>query len=183
MDQSDEIPIESNITTQELSTQLADIGGDMCLQVLANLSSKLESSFPQNEPDACYAPKITLEDTYIDWTTMTSAEVWNKFRAFGFQKQFRLRCAYHNGTSLDLIKLAEIELINKADLNLPAEFGPGDVWFSKTMKKLIIGCKSGCIVCSNLYVSDKRRQTAVDFYNGFMQTRLKRGEKILFQNT
>jgi len=182
LDQSSEIPIGSHITSQELTNKLADIGGEMCLQTLTNLPSKLQNGKLQNDYEASYAFKITPDDTYIDWNRMTATEVWNKFRAFGLQKKFRLRCTYHNGTSRNMIKLAEIDIPDEKDLTLPTILAPGEVHFHKNSRKLFIGCKTGCIACSNLCISDRKLQSAFDFYNGFMQTRLKRGEKILFEN-
>ena len=183
LDQSKEIPIANHANSLELSSKLADIGANLCLKTLAELPLKLENAKPQNQSNASYAHKITLEDTNVNWNTVTASQLWNKFRAFGFQKQFRLRCFYDNGGSVNIIKLAEIEPVDSTELKIPTGFNAGDVHFDKKSKKLIIGCKSGAIACLSLYVSNRRLQTAADFYNGFMQTRLKRGEKILFKST
>ena len=179
---SAEVLIDDDMFSFELSDKLAKIGGDMLVDCMINLPVMLHNSTAQDEIKATYAPKICEDDLYIDWNSLTANDVWNKYRAYGFNKSSCLRCFY-NGKLVNgnLIKLTTLERAAVSDL--PAELRPGEVVFDRKSRKLLIACKSGGVACSKLNIVGRRPQTAVDFYNGFMQTRIKRGEVILFQNT
>ena len=58
------IPITTETTTAILHDQLAEIGAQLILSVLADSPMMV----PQNDAGATYAPKLTKDDGRIDWT-------------------------------------------------------------------------------------------------------------------
>lgn len=85
------------VSVQELSTQLGAQGADMLVDCIKNRlylygSSDLEllsSSELENDSrefslaSARHAPKITKDDRYIDWDTMTAADILRRHKVIG----------------------------------------------------------------------------------------------------
>lgn len=170
---SDPITITDDVTSRELNTSLADVGADLLVETLTHLPNKLRGSTPQDGSTGSKAPKITLDDTYIDFNQLTSVQVWNKYRAYGFTKKFSLRC------SLDgqMVRLKEFVKPDSNDMFPNDE--PGLVRYHKKSKSLLISCKQGVIACTKLTLTGPI--TPLDFNNGQIQWRHKIGKKVIFE--
>ncbi|UTO28467.1 methionyl-tRNA formyltransferase [Bartonella harrusi] len=65
---SHSIPITNNMTTFELSNELAQIGAKLMVETLSALEKGQLKLTPQSEKNITYASKIKKEETRIDWT-------------------------------------------------------------------------------------------------------------------
>ena len=181
---SNEVSIDDVIKVDELTRVLADVGARLCLDTLKKLPEQISNARKQIREDASFARKLTTEDTHLNWNSMTAEDIWNKYRAFGCKKDYLLRCRY-NGKLVDgnIIKFVELKPVSNDLLcTLSVTTDPGSVMFHKPSKSLLIACKRGYISCTKLIISGRKPLSAVDFNNGFMQARLKRGEQIIFCN-
>lgn len=77
------IPDGSDLVS--LKAQLGTQSASLMLKVLEDLPNAHNQSWPQDEAQMTRAPKITLQDRYIDWENMTADEIALKSRAFGRQ--------------------------------------------------------------------------------------------------
>lgn len=74
---SQSTPITATTTSATLHDQLADIGADLIIRVLADLPKP----HPQPAEGATYAPKLTRSDGQIDWTK-PAEDIGRRIRAF-----------------------------------------------------------------------------------------------------
>jgi len=157
-----------------VTDRLAHVGADLCCYVLSDYNSRLSEAVVQSNTDATYAPKLTLDDTYVNFQQLTATDVFNKFRALGYAKKYYLRCYFNK----QLVRFADLKLCEETDVPL---LSPGQVIYNKKQKSLIIGCKNdSAVTCRKLIL--KKALSATDFYNGQMQSRLKRGEIIILKS-
>lgn len=167
------VAIDDETTSEQLNTTLANIGAQLLVETLSDLPSKSDNSTEQDVGSGSRASKISLNDTYIDFNSATAVEIWNKYRAFGYTKHFPLRCSLEG----QMVRLTEFL---KPDANDHSTWEqPGQVRYDKKSKSLVIACKRGVIRCTKLTLV--RPITALDFKNGQIQIRHKRGEKTVFE--
>nr|CAB3264047.1 methionyl-tRNA formyltransferase, mitochondrial [Phallusia mammillata] len=174
--QSKPVTISDQTFAFETYEKLATIGAELCIEVLTDLPSKLANAREQDQSGVTQAPRLTLNDTLINFQTMTSTDIWNKYRAFGDQKYFLLRCMFQE----QMVKLAEIKQCSESQARVVAEDAlPGQVFFHVPTKTLITKCKSGYIGCTKLIIQSKVI-LAQDFKNGYLQRELKKGKTVFF---
>lgn len=73
--------IRPDDTTGSLSLELAKSGSDLMLEVLRKLVSGTTERIPQNNAEASYAPKITKEQTLVEWARPAD-QIERTIRAF-----------------------------------------------------------------------------------------------------
>jgi methionyl-tRNA formyltransferase len=78
---TDRLLIGQDATGGEIHDQLSLMGASLMLTALAKLEAGTLTFKAQREEGATYAPKISKEETRIDWT-QASTEVHNRIRAF-----------------------------------------------------------------------------------------------------
>jgi methionyl-tRNA formyltransferase len=77
-----ETPILPSDTGDTLRARLADLGGELLVEVLRNLTAQpAQKPVPQDEAGACYAAKLKPDEARIDWT-QPAVELARKVRAF-----------------------------------------------------------------------------------------------------
>ena len=77
-----EIQISEKHTTEELTKVLAELGAQLMIEVMSELTVKGElKSTPQDEASVTYAEKVTKEESKIDWHD-SSLVIARKIRAF-----------------------------------------------------------------------------------------------------
>ncbi len=74
-----EVPIPPNQTAGELSVEVAEIGADLLIRALDGLEKGTIHPVPQDESKACWAPRITKEQSAISWQTAAS-HIHNQIR-------------------------------------------------------------------------------------------------------
>lgn len=175
LEKSEEINVKQEWTSEDLGIALEDAASRCLLKCLADIESHLANATEQIG-EVTHAPKITTEYSTISWETQTAEEIYLRYKAFGFKKDFVLRTTYQEKG----IKLQRIVSIDKEEVSssLIESTKPGDVRFNKITRTIHVRCKDTFIGVTKL-IYGKPLQ-AQDFYNGSMQARIKNGEKIRF---
>jgi len=75
------IPIHDDETYGELQNRLAELGALTLIEALALIEINESEEVPQDDSLATYAPKVTREDSRVDWT-LSSEEVIRIVRAY-----------------------------------------------------------------------------------------------------
>ena len=75
------IPILHNDNTKILYDKLAILGAECVVETLNLLKNQKIVAIPQNEQEACYAPKLKKEEAKINWK-LSAKEISNSIRAF-----------------------------------------------------------------------------------------------------
>ena len=61
-------PIDADETSVDVERDLARIGAGLLVDVVDRLATGSASEMPQNDADATYAPRLTKEDSALDWS-------------------------------------------------------------------------------------------------------------------
>jgi methionyl-tRNA formyltransferase len=75
------LPIGPGVTTPGLTADLARIGANLLVEVLAGIEDGSAVAGPQDDAAATYAQRLTRADAQLDWATMSAAEVDRRVRA------------------------------------------------------------------------------------------------------
>ena len=75
------VPIGPGVTTPDLTEDLARIGANLLVQVLAGLEDGSAVAEPQDPSEATYAPRLTRADGRLDWAAMSAVEIDRRVRA------------------------------------------------------------------------------------------------------
>nr|XP_002129780.1 methionyl-tRNA formyltransferase, mitochondrial [Ciona intestinalis] len=172
---SSPVVIDDHVNSDELTQKLAYIGADLCLEVLWNFPERIANAKEQDRKLISYAPKINVQETFINWESMTPETILKNFRAFGYQKDYFLRCEY-NGQMIKFLQLSSCTVEQTAFVsgNCP----PGMVSYHKPSKTLLVKCCSGHVACTKLLYG--KILSSADFYNGFWQKVKKQGKNVQF---
>jgi len=168
-----DIQISDEVFGSDLTEQMSISAANLLIETLKDFPNKLQQAKPQQLNEGSWAPKISLSDCFVDFSILTAEQVWNKFRAFGFKKDFHLRCSFEG----KLLRFVEFLKPNTSNMTLSEN--PGRVRFDKMSKSLIIECLKGEIKCRKLIFV--KPITAADFYNGQIQNRRKIGQVVELQ--
>ncbi len=142
-----EVPIGGNECFTELSPRLAGIGAEMIVEVLSDPDSL--QPVPQPAVGATPAPKITKQETQIDWT-LPAIEVCWKIRGLARSPG---AWTWFDGVRLKIL----------AGRVVDAEGRPGEVIDGK----LTVVCGSGAVQLLELQRPGKRIASAVEFLRGW----------------
>jgi len=170
---SDDITIDNDVTSTELTDRMAVLGADLLVTTLSDLPNKLNSCKPQLMSEGSRAPKITIDDCGVSFEDLTDEEVWNKFRAFGHVTKYQLKATFEG----QLVKFVEFKNPKVESFSGDCSSPPGSVVYLKKDKSLAIKCKRGWIKCTKLKMN--RPITATDFKNAQIVRRKKMGQKII----
>jgi methionyl-tRNA formyltransferase len=75
------LPIGPGVTTPDLTADLARIGANLLVEVLAGLEDGSAVAEPQDDAVATYAPRLTRADAHVDWSVLSAVEVDRRVRA------------------------------------------------------------------------------------------------------
>jgi methionyl-tRNA formyltransferase len=75
------LPIGAGVTTPDLTADLARIGANLLVEVLAGLEDGSAVAEPQDDASATYAPRLTRADGVLDWAALSAVEVDRRVRA------------------------------------------------------------------------------------------------------
>jgi methionyl-tRNA formyltransferase len=75
------LPLGPGVTTPDLTGDLARIGANLLVEVLAGLEDGSAVAEPQDESLATYAPRLTRADARMDWAALSAVEVDRRVRA------------------------------------------------------------------------------------------------------
>ncbi len=152
------VPIQSSTTSGELLTQLATVGSDVLRDCLDNLAAGTAEFTPQEDSQSSYAPKISAENTQIDWTASAN----------------RIDCAiraYNPApgawTTLDGQRFKiylGMPATETADSEQAKQLAPGEIATTKTA--LYVGTGEGILELTEIQPFGKKRMAAADYIRG-----------------
>jgi len=150
------VPIPPEVTTPEMEQQLAEIGGDLLLDVLDMIQKGQAAEVPQDERDATYAKKFEKNDGRIDWRK-PAFRIQNFVRAL---VPFPGAFAFLGRTRVTLHKVAGRRYPQKPDHR------PGAI-LQADREGLRVACSDGDVTVLEIQPENKRRMPAADFVNGY----------------
>ena len=151
------IEIAKTETAGSLHDQLANLTASCLGNVIDTAPNSLTSPTPQSEDGVTYAPKITSEDSMIDWARPATSLDYH-IRAFTPYPR-----AWCNGPK------GRLSILQAQHIHLP-ENAPNDV-VGKFLGQhddgsMIIGCGVDALAIGQLQPAGKTAMSAVDFLNG-----------------
>jgi methionyl-tRNA formyltransferase len=150
---ADHLMVGPDATAGEIHDQLSLMGASLMLSALSALErGKLKFS-PQPREGATYAPKITKEETRIDWT-MSGAEVHNRIRAL----------SPHPGAWFEALLGGKGERVRALrSVLVPGKGEPGQLLDAN----LTVACGSSAVRLTQVQRAGKRSMGGADFLRGF----------------
>ncbi len=150
---ADRLLIGPDATGGEIHDQLSLMGAGLMLSALALLESGELSFAPQPQEGVTYAPKISKEETRIDWTK-TAPEVHNRIRGLSPYPGAWFEALL--GGKAERIKVLRSVLV-------PGKGDPGQLLDSS----LTVACGSSAVRLTQVQRSGKRPMGGADFLRGF----------------
>jgi methionyl-tRNA formyltransferase len=147
-----ELPIESDDTSETLAQKLAPAGADLMIETLAGLEAGTVHPRKQDDARASLAPILKREDGRIDFSR-SAREIYNRLRGFqpwpGAYTNFR-------GKNLQILKAQPAtDPVPPAEIKVVAD-------------RLLIGCaQNTSLEVLELQLEGKKRTSAKDFIHGY----------------
>ncbi|KAI0031861.1 formyl transferase, partial [Vararia minispora EC-137] len=158
-------PIPANATFPSLRDALAQMGGDLLVSVLRGmLTGVLTCGAPQTPPSPATprANKILTSDAFIDFTSLSAAEIIRRHRAISHQEPLvaflssKLRVQFHEPSVRDMPS---------------PPFAPSSGWLDKKTGCLLVVCHDGSVLAVPKLKSDSRALLmAKEWWNGAPRT-------------
>jgi len=153
--------IDSVSTMSKVSLELADLGGELLLQVLRDLPGHRQRSISQDGSDGTKAPKLSPKERFIgNWSNVTM--VFNKYRVFE-----QLNCYYKSAKTHQVVSLYDLSQPTKL---FDKKGAYGDVLLSKDRTVLFIRCgeEHEWLPVKRLQLEGKSAVSPNEFYNGYL---------------
>ena len=151
----DHIEIDHDETSDSLEKKMSKVSSSKIVEVIDLIAENKLKLISQNNESATYAPKISREETKINWSMKATAIA-----------------SLINGLSPSP---AAYGLLNKQRINFylaeaveKESLGPGKI-VEVSKNKLLVGAKDFCVSIKELSRSGKKRQKYESFYNGSKQ--------------
>src|SRR5574337_1781676 len=146
-------PIGPRDTTGTLGERLAVIGAELLCQALDQVARKTVHPTPQDERLATYAPKLTVDETHLDWTRDARA----------LDCLIRGLCPAHGAvTSVGGRRVKVLE----AELDAATDSPPGTVCAIDRAKGVLVAAGQGGLWLTQVQPENRRIMTAAEFASG-----------------
>lgn len=144
------VPLDNEITYPELADNMANLGAQMLVEVLADIDNIKPQK--QTEDGACYAKKIVKEEGELSWGE-SSEQLMRKIRVFNpWPSTF-----FYDGDE-------KIKVLAAKSENTPHDHKPGTVIDKKL---LTIACAKGVFQPLIMQRSGKKPTATTDFLRGY----------------
>jgi methionyl-tRNA formyltransferase len=150
------LPIEPNEVATELAARLSELGAEAVVETLRLIEQGNLTLIQQDNSLATKAPKLTKENTRIDWTK-SAREVFNFIRGLS-----------ERPTAWTTLDGKQVKLY-RAALFFETETGEAGKWILGD-DTLYVQCQSGIIEILSLQQEGKKRMRTSDFLRGFHPT-------------
>jgi methionyl-tRNA formyltransferase len=142
------VPLDLSSTTGDIHHQLAHIGSDLLLEVIANIINNNIVATPQDNHAVIYADKITKQECELDFVNQTATQIIQKINGLNpFPSAFFIK-------NNQRYKIHQAELIEKSGI-------AGDI-----DDNFIIYCQSYAIRPVIIQKEGRQKQHITDFLNG-----------------
>jgi methionyl-tRNA formyltransferase len=150
-----QIPIEQQDTARTLQDKLAKLGAAVLVDTLEKIAQGAIEPRAQDDAEACYARKLSKEETWIDWR-QPALRIARKIRAFD---PWPVACTRLQGKSIRVWR-AEIESEVNAEETLPGTI------LSVNADGIRVASGAGVLALLRLQAEGGRVMDAVAFVNG-----------------
>lgn len=148
-----QVKIEEDDDYTTLQDKLADVGGDMLVEVLDLFALGQVKTFKQDDDKATFCRKLEKSDAFLD-LNKTASEIVNQSRALCEMGVFML-------VDGQRLKVAQIKNVGKDFQNLKI----GEV--APVKGRIILGCSDGAVEIGKCLSKNGKMISAKDFLNGF----------------
>lgn len=148
-----QVKIEEDDDYTTLQDKLADVGGDMLVEVLDLFALGQVKTFKQDDDKATFCRKLEKSDAFLDLNN-TASEIVNQSRALCEMGVFIL-------VDGQRLKVAQIKNVGKDFQNLKI----GEV--APVKGRIILGCSDGAVEIGKCLSKNGKMVPAKDFLNGF----------------
>ena len=148
-----QVKIEEDDDYTTLQEKLADVGGDMLVEVLDLFEKGQVKTFKQDDDKATFCRKLEKSDAFLDLNN-TASEIVNQSRALCEMGVFIL-------VDGQRLKVAQIKNVGKDFQNLKI----GEV--APVKGRIILGCSDGAVEIGKCLSKNGKMVPAKDFLNGF----------------
>lgn len=148
-----QVKIEEDDDYTTLQDKLADVGGDMLVEVLDLFALGQVKTFKQDDDKATFCRKLEKSDAFLD-LNRTASEIVNQSRALCEMGVFIL-------VDGQRLKVSQIKNVSKDFQNLKI----GEV--APVKGKIILGCSDGAVEIGKCLSKNGKMVPAKDFLNGF----------------
>jgi methionyl-tRNA formyltransferase len=149
------LPILENDTTKSLHDKLAQLGGELIVSALHQLTKGALKETPQALKGISYAEKINKEEAALDFSC-SAQDIYNKIRAFNPFPGATIEIDDHR-----------IKVWNAQIVHLSQQGKIGEVLAASPEEGLIVQCKKGIIRLTELQKQGGKRLRDVEFVKGF----------------
>ncbi|XP_062607513.1 methionyl-tRNA formyltransferase, mitochondrial-like [Saccostrea cucullata] len=167
-------PIPNRVTAPELRQIMAERGCNVMMEALSNLPELERRVVEQSEIGVTYAHKISRHASFVDWENQTYQCIDRQHRAL---HEIEALKTVFNKTKINLQDPCDFDVLN-ADSSVEAavkkrfhcpgsEVPAGALFYSKPHKLLLVKCRDGWTGFGSVRI--KKRQSAMDFYCGYLQ--------------
>ncbi len=146
--------IETAETAQDLTARMFDVSGPLLLEALEKLKDLSFAGTVQNEAEVTFCKKIAKTDGAIDWTK-SAAVLTNEYRAF---QPWPGVYTERQGVRIVLEEIGPA--VSETSLV------PGEFYYDKKRKALLVGTAEGHIAVSRLKSAGSKSMDAAGFWNG-----------------
>ena len=151
------VPIDGQTTSGELAQQLARLGAQLLVEVIASLEAGTALAVPQPAEGATYARKLEKREGIVDWTQPADA-IARQVRGCN---PWPVAETQLNGTQLRLWSARAVAADAPA-ADAAAGVAPGTV-LGLEGEVLRVACGSGVLALAELQPAGKRRMSAAEF--------------------
>lgn len=148
-----QVKIEEDDDYTTLQDKLADVGGDMLVEVLDLFALGQVKTFKQDDDKATFCRKLEKSDAFLD-LNKTAFEIVNQSRALCEMGVFLL-------VDGQRLKVSEVKNVSKDFQNLKI----GEV--APVKGRIILGCSDGAVEIGKCLSKNGKMVPAKDFLNGF----------------
>ncbi len=150
------VPVPPEATTPDMEQHLAELGGDLLLDVLDMVQKGQAIEVPQDEREATYARKFEKNEGRIDWRK-PAFRIQNFVRALS---PFPGAFAFLGRTRITIRKVSGQRYPQKP------EHRPGTI-LQASREAFRVACGDGDVAILDLQPENKRKMSAADFVNGY----------------
>jgi methionyl-tRNA formyltransferase len=148
------VPILADETGGELRNRLAEVGAQSLIEALALMEMGRLTEIEQDHARATLAPKITRDDSHIDWKR-PAPDIANLIRAFDPRPG---AFTTHDGVDVKCYGVRASHMLTHVD-------APGTV-LRIDIDGMLVACGEGTVRISDVHPAGKRRQPAREWAAG-----------------
>jgi len=163
-----DVEIPEDMRRPELTSILAEVGGDLLLEVLRKFPEHSLAARQQDDSEMSLAPLVDKTISRVSWAEQDCLEVYNLWRAVG--DLMKLTTSYSlTGHQVRIATVLPPRVLDGAAL--PPDSQPGSILYirrGKREKYLCVKCRSGWVAVSDIFYHNKKVMSSTDFYNGLV---------------